>query len=105
MRIFSLLLLCAISLTTFSQQFPKTRFEASGGNETPTYPKIIDWWKKLDAASPMVKMQEMGPSDAGYPLHLVLVSADKDFDIQSIKRKKKIIIFINNGIHPGEPDG
>ena len=44
-------------------------------------------------------------TDAGFPLHLVLVSADKDFDIASIKRKKKAIIFVNNGIHPGEPDG
>lgn len=47
----------------------------------------------------------MGPSDAGFPLHLILVSSDKDFDIKSIKAKKKAIIFINNGIHPGEPDG
>jgi hypothetical protein len=38
-------------------------------------------------------------------LHLILVSAEKDFDIKSIKAKKKNIIFINNGIHPGEPDG
>jgi hypothetical protein len=50
-------------------------------------------------------MQEMGPTDAGFPLHLILVSTDENFDIQSIKAKKKSIIFINNGIHPGEPDG
>ncbi|MFL5739421.1 MAG: hypothetical protein ACJ75B_04325 [Flavisolibacter sp.] len=82
-----------------------TRFDTSRGRETPTYEEIIAFWKKMDAASPMVKMMEMGPTDAGYPLHLVLVSSDKDFDITSIKAKKKIIILINNGIHPGEPDG
>ena len=47
----------------------------------------------------------MGPTDAGYPLHLILVSTDKNFDIAAAKAKGKCIIFINNGIHPGEPDG
>ena len=82
-----------------------TRFEQSKGTQTPTYPEIIEWWKKMDAASPYVQMKEMGPTDAGYPLHLILVSAEKDFDISSIKKKKKAIILVNNGIHPGEPDG
>jgi len=59
----------------------------------------------MDAASPYIKMMPMGITDAGYPLHLILVSADKDFDIASIKKKNKCIILINNGIHPGEPDG
>lgn len=85
--------------------FPLTRFDSSDGRETVTYEEAIAWWKKLDAVSPMVKMMEMGPTDAGFPLHLILISADKDFSIQSIKRKKKTIILINNGIHPGEPDG
>lgn len=53
----------------------------------------------------MVKMMEMGPSDAGFPLHLILISPDKDFNISSLKRKERNIILINNGIHPGEPDG
>lgn len=82
-----------------------THFEKTSGKESPVYSEIIKWWKELDAESSKVKMMEMGPTDAGYPLHLVLVSADKDFNIASIKKKKKTIIFINNGIHPGEPDG
>ena len=82
-----------------------TPFEQTGGIQTPTYTAIIDWWKKMDAASPYIKMVPKGMTDAGYPLHLVLISADKDFDIASLKKKKKAIILINNGIHPGEPDG
>ena len=46
-------------------------------------------------------MQEMGLTDSGKPLHLVIFSADKDFNFKSGKAK----ILINNGIHPGEPDG
>ena len=102
-NIFLSLLLLSVG-TAFSQPFI-TRFEMSGGTESPTYPEIIAWWKKLVAAFPTVKMMEMGPTDAGFPLHLILVSADRTFDIAAIKRQKKNIIFINNGIHPGEPDG
>lgn len=104
MRKLLLLLLFAFPFIGFAQNI-STRFEQSNGTQTPTYHEIINWWKKLDAISTIVKMKEMGPSDAGFPIHLILVSADKDFDIQSIKSKKKNIIFINNGIHPGEPDG
>jgi hypothetical protein len=100
-----LLILIIIPLFSIGQQLPETRFEKSKGKETETYQEIIEWWKKADAASSYVSMKEMGPTDAGYPLHLVLVSSDKDFNISSIKKKNKIIIFINNGIHPGEPDG
>jgi len=104
MRKICLLLFIILPRIIFSQHIA-TRFEQSGGTESPTYSEIVEWWKKLDARSAIVKMIEMGPTDAGFPLHLIIVSGDKDFSIQSIKAKKKAIIFINNAIHPGEPDG
>lgn len=82
-----------------------TRFEQSGGTETPPYAEIIDWWKKLDEKSGKVKMLTMGPSDAGYPLHLVVVANNGDYNFEQIRKNNKRIILINNGIHPGEPDG
>jgi hypothetical protein len=102
-----LLLFCSVFLSAvlFAQKIPLTRFEQSGGKESPTYAEIIAWWKALDAATPLVKMQAMGETDSGFPLHLILVSSDGDFDIPSIKRKGKAILLFNNGIHPGEPDG
>jgi len=104
MRKISFLLLLILPKFIFSQHIA-TKFEQSGGTESPTYYEIVEWWKKLDSGSPVVKMMEMGPTDAGLPLHLIMVSGDKDFSIPSIKAKKKAIIFINNAIHPGEPDG
>ena len=86
-------------------QIPPTRFEQSNGKQSPTYYEIVDWWKKLDAASPYVKMLTMGMTDAGFPLNLVIVSGDKDFNLESLHKKNRRIILINNGIHPGEPDG
>jgi hypothetical protein len=93
-----------ISISTNAQNLT-TRFEQSNGKESPPYDEIISWWKKMDAASPKVKMMEMGPSDAGYPLHLIYVSNDGNFDLAAQRKKNKRIILINNGIHPGEPDG
>jgi len=99
-----LLLLVLASSQLFGQNL-KTRFEQSNRTESPTYSEIIAWWQKLDEQSPVVKMQAMGMSDAGFPLHLIIVSADKDFNFESLHKKNKRIILINNGIHPGEPDG
>jgi len=83
----------------------KTKFEETNGTKSPGYFEIIDWWQKLAKQSSYVEIRSMGMTDAGYPLHLVVVSGDKDFDFQSLRRKNKRIILINNGIHPGEPDG
>lgn len=90
--------------TSFTQTIT-TKFESSHTKETPTYHEAISWWKMMDLRFPQIKMFTMGATDAGYPLNLVIVSADKDVDIASLKKKDKRIILINNGIHPGEPDG
>ena len=82
-----------------------TRFEKSAGRETPTYYEIVAWWKKLDATSGKVIMKTMGMTDAGYPLHLVVVSNNGDHNFDNIRKNNKRVILINNGIHPGEPDG
>ena len=103
--------ICLLSIHFLSAQKttvpkrPLTIFEKSGGKQTPTYSEIIEWWKDLDQKSEYIKMLPMGMTDAGYPLHLVVVSPDKDFNFESIRKKNKRIILINNGIHPGEPDG
>ena len=82
-----------------------TKFEQSKGTQTPTYFEIIDWWKKLDEKSGKVKMLTMGMTDAGYPLHLIVVGNNGDYNFENIRKNNKRIILINNGIHPGEPDG
>jgi len=86
-------------------QFAVTRFEQSKGTQTPTYFEIIDWWKKLDENSGKVKMLTMGMTDAGYPLHLIVVANNGDYNFDNIRKNNKRVILINNGIHPGEPDG
>ena len=88
----------------FAQNIP-TVFEKSNGTKTPTYHETIEWWQKLDAQSGKVKMLTMGMSDAGYPLHLVVVANNGDHNFDNIRKNNKRVILVNNGIHPGEPDG
>jgi len=100
-------ILFALLLTSnfiFAQNIT-TRFEQSKGTQSPDYFEIIDWWKKLDEKSGKVKMLTMGMSDAGYPLHLVVVASNGDYNFENIRKNNKRVILINNGIHPGEPDG
>lgn len=104
-KLFSTLLLLLIAAQLSFSQNISTKFEQSKGTQTPTYFEIIDWWKKLDAQSGKIKMLTMGMTDAGYPLHLVVVSNNGDFIFDNIRKSNKRIILINNGIHPGEPDG
>lgn len=98
------ILLLIFPLSLFSQGI-KTKVESSNFKETPTYAEIIQWWKTIDKASNKISMYQMGPTDAGFPLHMVLVSNDGINSVASLKKTTKAVILVNNGIHPGEPDG
>src|SRR5687767_1743717 len=99
------LLLILIILAPFFPVAQITPFEKSNGQETATYFEVIDFYKKLDRAHGKVLMKEMGPTDAGYPLHIVMVSGDGSFDPAVWHKQNKVVILVINGIHPGEPDG
>lgn len=104
MRKLFFLFLILNSTNVFAQSI-STKFEQTGGKESPTYQEIVDWWKKLDEKSGKVKMLTMGPTDAGFPLHLVVIANNGDYNFENIRKNNKRIFLINNGIHPGEPDG
>jgi hypothetical protein len=100
-----LTLLSVLISFIYSSNAQLCRFEKTNGLEGATYFEAIDWYKNLDKISIKVLVKEMGMSDAGYPLHLVLVSNDGKFDAVQWHKQNKAVILINNGIHPGEPDG
>ncbi len=104
MKRFILLTALGFSVSLSAQEIT-TKFELTGGRQTPTYYEIIDWWKKLDEKSGKIKMLTMGMTDAGYPLHIVVVANNGDYNFPNIRKQNKRIILVNNGIHPGEPDG
>jgi hypothetical protein len=88
----------------FSQNL-LTVFEKSNGSETATYMQCIEYYFSLDKMYETVSVKSFDTTDAGYPLQLVMFSADKTFNPVQWHKQHKIIILINNGIHPGEPDG
>jgi len=100
-----ILFLLAILFISKHSDAQQCRFEKTNGTESATYFEAVDWYKSLDKRSSKVWVKEMGMSDAGYPLHLVLVSNDGKFDAAQWHKQNKAVIMINNGIHPGEPDG
>ena len=82
-----------------------TPFEKSDSIETTTYGEGIEWWQKLADHSDYVSIKEFGTTDAGKPLHLVKLEAEVQRELIWDKKQGKLVVLINNGIHPGEPDG
>lgn len=82
----------------------ETVFEKSEGTKTATYWEVIDFYQQLAQAYPTVQLQEFGKTDSGEPLHLAIYSQSKEFDLKKLQ-ENNAVVFINNGIHPGESDG
>lgn len=99
-----LILQLFLSQQIFAQKW-QTIFEQTSGRQTVTYEECIRYYKSLDVSFATITIKEFGLTDAGYPLHLVLFSTDKTHDPEIWHKKNKLVIMINNGIHPGEPDG
>lgn len=97
-------LLFLTSFISFSQEKFLTPFEKGNGNQSTTYEECIAYYQKLDSAFETISVKEMGKTDSGEPLHIVIFNPDKQFNFTQIN-KDKAVILVNNGIHPGEPDG
>ncbi|AZI21659.1 hypothetical protein EIH07_00685 [Chryseobacterium taklimakanense] len=93
-----ILFLLLVSQLTFAQNH-KTPYEKGNGNQTPTYEEMVRFYNELDAKHQSICIKTYGLTDSGEPLKVIFFSNDGKFD------KNKSVILINNGIHPGEPDG
>ncbi|MBB3836674.1 hypothetical protein FHS57_000656 [Runella defluvii] len=76
-------------------------YETSKGQETATYDEIIRFYQALDKKYDQASLIEVGTTDIGKPIHLFVLSANKIFKPQA----GKVTLLVNNGIHPGEPEG
>jgi hypothetical protein len=72
-------------------------------NKSVTYEEAINYYHSLAAKDDRCKMFDYGKTDCGRPLELFVINEQKVFDRNQIK--KQIVVLVNNGIHPGEPDG
>jgi hypothetical protein len=74
-------------------------------NYTPTYSEVIEMYQILDKNYANAALIEKGLTDCGKPLHLFVINNQSEFNPEKIKDLGKSILLINNGIHPGEPEG
>ncbi len=97
--------ICLFVFFAFKAMAQKTPYEQSEQTETATYDEAISFYKNLATHYDKAKLLEYGSTDFGEPLRLLLLSKDKIFDPAAIKKGDKSFLLINNGIHPGEPEG
>jgi hypothetical protein len=80
-------------------------FEQSKGMRSATYQQAIEWYRMLDGKYKTIGMDDAGATDTDYPLNVIYYNNEGNFDIKAWKARGNIILLVNNGIHPGEPDG
>lgn len=68
------------------------------GNKTHTYFSCIEAYQSLTKKYANITLENVGLTDAGYPLQLIKIT-NQNHSVNKVK------ILINNGIHPGEPEG
>jgi hypothetical protein len=87
---------------SFAQLQDITPFEKSDGNATTTYFECIEYYQQLARQYPSIQIEEIGPTDCGYPLHVVTF---KNEEVKGSQSDGRIKILVLNAIHPGEPAG
>ena len=83
-----------------SDRLPVPPWEQGDGWDSSDYESGIRFYESLAEISPMVSIRTMGRTDSGLPLHLVLISADGEFDISRNRALGRSVLLINNAIHP-----
>ncbi|HNR55206.1 MAG TPA: M14 family zinc carboxypeptidase [Flavobacteriales bacterium] len=82
--------------------YAQWRFE---GNTTPTWEDVVERYAEIDRTRSGTSFFEIGKDDDGSPIHLFVLSDGSGSTPDSIRASGKNILWITNGIHPGEPDG
>ncbi|MBS1546479.1 MAG: hypothetical protein JST38_16805 [Bacteroidetes bacterium] len=75
------------------------------GDTSVTWQQAIERYAYLDSLHTGAKLTTIGHDDDGHPIHLFIISDGSGFTPDSIRATGKNILWVTNGIHPGEPDG
>ncbi|SFI89260.1 Zinc carboxypeptidase [Kaistella treverensis] len=94
---FKLLFLLLLSNFFLAQNNFPTPYEKGNGNQTTTYAEMVKYYADLAKNFKSISVQDFGSDDNGEPIKVVI--------FENSKSKAAPVILINNGIHPGEPDG
>lgn len=83
----------------------QTYFEKSDFTGTPSYEESMEYFRKFEKISPYFKINEFGVSPQGRKMFYIIISKEKSFTPESLKKSALPLLFINNGIHSGEIEG
>ncbi|NPD86624.1 M14 family metallopeptidase [Lentimicrobium sp. L6] len=106
MRLLALFLFILFQVPLMAQSTDwQTKFEISDYLETVTYEECMAFSKALAEESPMINYQEMGYSPQNRAIPLLIIDKEGLSTARDIKSSGRLILFIQAGIHAGEPDG
>ncbi|MFN2423306.1 MAG: hypothetical protein ABR572_05990 [Cryomorphaceae bacterium] len=75
-------------------------------NTTPEYAEVIAAYTAIAKSNAKTaRLTETGITDAGLPLHTLVIDPAGRFDPKRSRDKGDLVCLIMNGIHPGEPCG
>ncbi len=105
LQLFFLTITLCSAATVLPSQKPGLLHLRYEENYSPTYDETIEMYRLLDKNYAEAKLVEAGLTDCGRPLHTFIISKSRKFDPEKLHREGKTVVLINNGIHPGEPEG
>ncbi|PIF43855.1 hypothetical protein CLU96_0771 [Chryseobacterium sp. 52] len=103
MKLKYLLLFLSSSLLLAQHSF-QTPFEKGNRNQTVTYQEMNTFYQDLAKNFSTIQYLKKGEDDNGQPIYVVVYNPFPEKELEKL-RKDKAVLFVNNGIHPGEPDG
>lgn len=77
----------------------------SDSNESIDYPSLISFIYRLTDASEFIFLDTFGFTDGNHVIHRLLIADQPYRNGHEARRNGKVVIWINNGIHPGESAG
>jgi hypothetical protein len=93
----STLFVLVINITTYSQHL-QTPYFVSNGNQTPTYSDVFEFYSQLKNNYSNIQIESKS-YHTDVAENIVLIKLTKGHTAG------KVNVLINNGIHPGEPEG
>lgn len=105
MKKLNLLILFSIFWISSNASTGLAPWEKYKTNRSISYNEAIKFYHEAAAKNKLCHIISYGNTDCGKPIELFVINGNAKFNPQEIKKTGGLILLINNGIHPGEPDG
>jgi len=85
--------------------FWTTRAERSGYRLTSTYDETVEYLRRIESTSSLIRVQSFGASGQGRNLLLVVAAKDRAFTPEAARASGKPVVLVQCGVHSGEIEG